>query len=519
MDSDEEEKMCRYCLSTGGGELIAPCQCRGGQKWVHLECLRAWQRMVLVNQSTHPYFYEKEHRQEICNVCKTKFTVPPPDYHEMVSGLAGEDVVSKIAEGFLIVRTQSSSEQSRRFLLTNGHIPSVRRNLEPWIGGVYLIVGISPDRDCESERGQDSVYGVNLTKELGHVSPIRLARCHNIVGEKKVYIRHFDGGPCNGLHAFSCMRFVTKEEALAAGVKLMDQRRCAEQGGGANGLVISGSLSDVAELAHKDWERENLRRGICSRPEPVLPKRMICLAWGDGHWSRTQLIGEIARGGWGMCKFNASDVFVTPTCPTPPSPIRLFSCVHNARRPVAPTGPNPMTRAMNESLDVRPFVDTDAAARHRQQLRKQLMENHRRAQEKLKAQRREQSVEEASHEREEKSNVSKTQQTASCADVEMAPQQTSIPRTPVPLSQHEDMEMTPQSAVSTTMHAAQSPLPMQVGSPALPNNNGPPMMSLSLSSSLPTSSSHRLPQSVHRGWPSSPAQFPPDGGDIQPENF
>jgi len=44
----EEEPMCRYCFEgVEAGELISPCSCTGGQKWVHVACLRRWQRMVI----------------------------------------------------------------------------------------------------------------------------------------------------------------------------------------------------------------------------------------------------------------------------------------------------------------------------------------------------------------------------------------------------------------------------------------------------------------------------------------
>jgi hypothetical protein len=55
---DEDEAECRYCFSgSEDGELISPCACKGGQAFVHLACLRRWQRMVLVSQPTHPAFY------------------------------------------------------------------------------------------------------------------------------------------------------------------------------------------------------------------------------------------------------------------------------------------------------------------------------------------------------------------------------------------------------------------------------------------------------------------------------
>jgi len=65
---EEEEAMCRYCLGgpdEEGGNLISPCKCAGGQKYVHLSCLRRWQRMVLVSQPTHPAYYERDERQYV----------------------------------------------------------------------------------------------------------------------------------------------------------------------------------------------------------------------------------------------------------------------------------------------------------------------------------------------------------------------------------------------------------------------------------------------------------------------
>jgi len=43
-ESEDEEALCRYCFeNSDDGELISPCKCLGGQKFVHLKCLRRWQ--------------------------------------------------------------------------------------------------------------------------------------------------------------------------------------------------------------------------------------------------------------------------------------------------------------------------------------------------------------------------------------------------------------------------------------------------------------------------------------------
>ncbi|XP_031500632.1 uncharacterized protein LOC116264505 [Nymphaea colorata] len=37
-----DERQCRICFESGGGELIAPCDCKGTQKYVHRSCLDHW---------------------------------------------------------------------------------------------------------------------------------------------------------------------------------------------------------------------------------------------------------------------------------------------------------------------------------------------------------------------------------------------------------------------------------------------------------------------------------------------
>ena len=48
-EAAECESVCRFCF-TSDGELISPCMCRGSNEWVHLECLRKWQKQVLLTQ-------------------------------------------------------------------------------------------------------------------------------------------------------------------------------------------------------------------------------------------------------------------------------------------------------------------------------------------------------------------------------------------------------------------------------------------------------------------------------------
>jgi putative AlgH/UPF0301 family transcriptional regulator len=67
-DEPSEPLQCRVCLSEDTeSNLVAPCNCAGSQRHIHLDCLRKWQRSV-----------EGEIRARRCNVCDSDFKIRPP---------------------------------------------------------------------------------------------------------------------------------------------------------------------------------------------------------------------------------------------------------------------------------------------------------------------------------------------------------------------------------------------------------------------------------------------------------
>ncbi|KAK3281585.1 hypothetical protein CYMTET_10631 [Cymbomonas tetramitiformis] len=70
-DAGDTEPTCRICFE---GEvifnrtscLISPCACKGTQRYMHVECLRTWQRAVA------------DHRAHTCSVCLEKWQLVPP---------------------------------------------------------------------------------------------------------------------------------------------------------------------------------------------------------------------------------------------------------------------------------------------------------------------------------------------------------------------------------------------------------------------------------------------------------
>lgn len=145
-EDEEDEKLCRYCFDGEEyGELLSPCACSGGQKWVHLSCLRRWQRMVLVTQPTHPRFWRDDIRQHQCNVCKSEFTCPPPSRHELMASFTGPELAALIEPGCVIGAHKVFSAELASQLESLPPMARFACGYEHWIGGCYLITSVVAD--------------------------------------------------------------------------------------------------------------------------------------------------------------------------------------------------------------------------------------------------------------------------------------------------------------------------------------------------------------------------------------
>eukprot|EP00040_Diaphanoeca_grandis_P030014 m.176782 g.176782 ORF g.176782 m.176782 type:complete len:503 (-) comp31857_c0_seq8:929-2437(-) len=347
-DENETEKACRYCLGPEEPDepedpLISPCVCKGGQKWCHFSCLKRWQRSVLVTQPTHPAFYERDERQFVCNVCKTAFSVAPPSRKEMMQSFTGPELAALLAVGCLIVADQKTSEYMAETVRHNSHISAID-GMRHWIKGVYLITSVEEDVATD---GEDLVIAINLTRPLTDVPPVikhMSKKLHSLsslhvgcavkttglftkkynntqgtiisrlstgrlqvqLGESKKTIaikpsnakpletlpeatlQHYTGGPCYESQGTSlaCLSATHPDELDKANVNF---------GGNQGGLWVTGDLDDVCAIARVDASRTG-------------GTAMVDTFWGDARWSRTQLLAEIARGSWGVCRAEIPDV-------------------------------------------------------------------------------------------------------------------------------------------------------------------------------------------------------------------
>ena len=147
-EKKEEEKICRFCFDgeeeSEDETLIAPCDCKGGQKYIHLSCLRQWQRMVLVSQPTHPDFWEDDVRHRKCNVCKADFSCEPPSRQELFCGFTGPEIAALIESGCIIASHENFNQMIQEQL--SNPIVALLSGVRHWLKGVYLITKVQEDK-------------------------------------------------------------------------------------------------------------------------------------------------------------------------------------------------------------------------------------------------------------------------------------------------------------------------------------------------------------------------------------
>jgi len=403
----DEDVICRYCLDgTESGELISPCECKGGQKYVHLSCLRQWQRMVLVSQPTHPALYGDDIRHQTCNVCKTSFTCPPPTRHELMQSFTGHEIAALIETGCVIGAHEIFSKELENKL---EEMPEFARSMcgyDNWIHGVYLITGVDVEdgiqrlpltskrelerlrrelstglaisargnqfrlipegslsgvkdadlgvalsaleppcelvliQDPKPDCGDDHITAVGLQRQLrtpirqNEVDRVLQSVCSKYPRAKKVELSYFIGGPCDKDRIVSCLVLGASHHGWKSVEKLEDalhlacslQRRQAEQGDFGcgqtvrlHGLQGRADLNDEVGLTLQFLQGPGrwmvrLRNGDGVKVKPGNLEGIrgehgqVYIFWGDARWSRTQLLGEIARGHWGLGKASIADL-------------------------------------------------------------------------------------------------------------------------------------------------------------------------------------------------------------------
>lgn len=349
----EEQPICRICFcgEEDGQSLVSPCKCQGSQRYVHLSCLRKWQRSVQLDRSNHPDDTDHEDRHRICNVCKEPFDILPEDRATMMSGLA-EINPEEIRPGMVLITKQTAAEEalpagSQLNLLLRAYIEAKAAHFRE---AVYILTKI---RSQEASDGSDAVIGVNLTRTMDTPDASMLEAAPDeatmeMYEGRGVRIRWMNGGPVSPRAVSAMLRL----SHLSRGRRT---ELCAKHGleelASDEGVVIQGSMLGVLMLAAE--EADAAAAGGHERAATVL-------AWaGYAQWSRTQLLGEIARGSWGWCQGTAADVRIA-TEQLSSGSTSLWSSMRYSQERVHWAPENEFSREFERHFQ-RPVVDPAAA--------------------------------------------------------------------------------------------------------------------------------------------------------------
>jgi hypothetical protein len=193
--------------------------------------------------------------------------------------------------------------------------------------------------------GNDHVVAVNLTRVTNSPpQPDEVQRavarvCARYKGAAQVEITHFLGGPCDDDDIMACIvlggggQGWTVLKDLESALELAHSRAVkrgevqGEIAGGQTvrlmGLKAAPELNGEVALALRFDDASGrwlvrLRNGEGKRLKPAnleplegAKGRVFCV-WGDARWSRAQLLGEIAKGDWGLCRANTGDLTTAP---------------------------------------------------------------------------------------------------------------------------------------------------------------------------------------------------------------
>jgi erythromycin esterase-like protein/ubiquitin-protein ligase len=265
--------VCRFCFSSEG-VLIAPCMCKGSNEFLHLECLRAWQRQVVLSQPTHPKY--TTNIDEVCGVCCEPFVgegVPKASRHaQIVEFVGGAEVAALIAPGNLLVTTREASRENLEIAAAH---PEVAARLATWTRAVFLMLRVDA-----GERG-GGLVAVSTSAPLGgpppdaRLPPAEAARWAALGGAPRV--RHWDGGPLGRGEPI----------AVAHAPALPPARRAALGVRAAPPAWVFGPFDRVAAAVKE--------AGMGT----------VNVVWGYGGWGATQVLAEIGRGGWGLVHADA----------------------------------------------------------------------------------------------------------------------------------------------------------------------------------------------------------------------
>ena len=320
-EKEGDSRICRFCLASEEGDsedlLCGICDCSGTQAFVHLACLRSWQRSCILSSSAR-----RDQDANICPVCKATYSVEPLSRIDILEERVGKAFTNHIARGQLLIASrQLSRETPRRGTMPFALYAYIQLKRSHWRRSVYFILRAPSHRRGRNET--DEVIAINLTRLTANEDGTQDSDISTFVHTKTpeavqaaqrdernspLNILHFTGGPVGW--ATKLFAVVTVDSASDALTEARALQRSA-QGHEADlipervwiygdsqarrGVVIVGALNDVLSVARREAARTvTLSEALAAEPGKITVKTFS----GCASWSYAQLLGECERGSW-----------------------------------------------------------------------------------------------------------------------------------------------------------------------------------------------------------------------------
>ncbi|CAD7961343.1 unnamed protein product [Amoebophrya sp. A25] len=209
-------------------KLIAACGCEGSAKWVHLSCLRKWQRTIQLNMQSNPDAGGREKRHQQCNLCLQAFKFQPLSRRDLL-----EDLTGLQPEALQVGRMMLHEREEERSRARLESLPLMIRVIvemkhQHFRNSAYMLV---------DEEEDEKLIGFNL------VRPIQLSLdewngphkgLRDFIREQqRVRVFTLAGGPCQ-TRKCQILAILDKERLrermiLAESVLLMSEQQRTEQ--------------------------------------------------------------------------------------------------------------------------------------------------------------------------------------------------------------------------------------------------------------------------------------------------
>lgn len=274
---EEDQPCCRYCRMPGG-DLISPCDCKGGSKWTHKECLAKWQYQAILSQSTHRKY--QTGIEKYCNVCKTEFRTKVYSRDKLILSFTGAEMANMIQNGCLLVATAKSSKYNAQLM---EQYEDIRERLSHWTHSVFLISACMTSNDGKRQ----TILGLGLTNEMSGEQLKRSSMALYNAGIPS-QLRAFIGGPCSP----EVPHFIFLAESAKLTTSCPEDLCCKLLEG-----PVPPYAGDFSLWYVPGYQSSTIRNALAWAATAVIDLRVY---WGCATWDRIQMLGEIARGGWGL---------------------------------------------------------------------------------------------------------------------------------------------------------------------------------------------------------------------------